>query len=55
MANQSNFEKMKPEFKKETGQDWNKDVSVYISWFQAKMIEFLVNGYYSKNGLVLGK
>ncbi len=48
----NNFERLKPLFKKETGQDWNTNIANYIAYYQAKLVEDLVQGYYLHNKIV---
>ncbi len=43
----SNFEKLKTTFQQETGQAWNNNLSVYIAYFQAKVIEDYVRAYFT--------
>lgn len=45
----SNFERLKGEFLKETGQSWNNNIATYIAYYQAKMIEALLQIYSDKN------
>lgn len=54
MQPQSNFDKLKPTFKQETGKNWNDDLQAYIMYYQAKMIEMLANGYYTAHKLQSG-
>ncbi len=48
----SNFEKLKTEFQKETGQLWNADLKVYIAYYQAKTLDALLGNL---NILIKGK
>lgn len=50
----TNFEKLKDQFKKDTGKEWNEDISVYIAYYQAQMIENFVSGYYVVNKIQMG-
>lgn len=48
----SNFERLKAVFLKETGKAWDNDLSVYVAYYQAKIIEDFVQGYYTKNNIL---
>ena len=50
---QTNFEKLKAQFQKETNKTWDNDIATYVAYYHAKMFEVYVETYCHVNKIAL--